>query len=346
MRNKYDIFISYRRDGGAQYARILQLMLIQRGYKVFLDYDELSDGVFSDKIKAAIKEAPVFMLVLSGGAMQRCVNEGDWVREEITLAIKQQKHIVPVNPDNGFDGFPEGMPQELKDSIGSHQHSDISFGQALGATIDLMIKNRLVPTLGERRSNEHKDVDFEAARETLRRKDKNSSLLFWIKNHIFKKDKSVNLLECYVPKKADYDLFISYRREDGRDHARNIQQALKAHGYKKIFFDYDSIQKGEFTKRIIDAIYSCKDFILVLSPKSMKRCTKKGDPVANEIRTALKYNKHIIPVTIDGKEPKWPWKCPEEILQIQEKQYHNHRSDSFFEHSIDELCEKLTCKKS
>lgn len=26
--NKYDIFISYRRDGGAQYARILQLMLI------------------------------------------------------------------------------------------------------------------------------------------------------------------------------------------------------------------------------------------------------------------------------------------------------------------------------
>ena len=25
--NKYDIFISYRRDGGAQYARILQLML-------------------------------------------------------------------------------------------------------------------------------------------------------------------------------------------------------------------------------------------------------------------------------------------------------------------------------
>ena len=122
--------------------------------------------------------------------------------------------------------------------------------------------------------------------------------------------------------------------------------ALKAHGYKKIFFDYDSIQKGEFTKRIIDAIYSCKDFILVLSPKSMKRCTKKGDPVANEIRTALKYNKHIIPVTIDGKEPKWPWKCPEEILQIQEKQYHNHRSDSFFEHSIDELCEKLTCKKS
>ena len=169
--NKYDIFISYRRDGGAQYARILQLMLIQRGYKVFLDYDELTDGIFSDKIKAAIKDAPVFMLVLSKGSMQRCANDGDWVRQEITLAVEQNKHIVPVNPDNGFDGFPEGMPEKLQESIGSHQHSEISFGQALGATIDLMIKNRLVPTLGERTSSEHKDTDYEAAQETLRKQD-------------------------------------------------------------------------------------------------------------------------------------------------------------------------------
>ena len=169
--SKYDIFISYRRVGGAQYARILQLMLIQRGYKVFLDYDELTDGIFSDKIKAAIKDAPVFMLVLSKGSMQRCANEGDWVRQEITLAIEQDKHIVPVNPDNGFDGFPEEMPESLKESIGSHQHSEISFGQALGATIDLMIKNRLVPTLGERVPNEYKDTDFETAQVSLRKID-------------------------------------------------------------------------------------------------------------------------------------------------------------------------------
>lgn len=171
MEHKYDIFISYRRVGGAQYARILQLMLIQRGYKVFLDYDELTDGVFSDKIRAAIKEAPVFMLVLSGGSMTRCANEGDWVRQEITLAVKQQKHIIPVNPDNSFDGFPEGMPEELKEAVGSHQHSEISFGQALGATIDLMIKNRLVPTLGERNSLGKKDEDYASAQETLRKQD-------------------------------------------------------------------------------------------------------------------------------------------------------------------------------
>lgn len=171
MKTKYDIFISYRRDSGAQYARILQLMLIQRGYKVFLDYDELTDGIFSEKIKTAIKDAPVFMLVLSKGSMERCANDGDWVRQEITLAIEQKKHIIPINPDKGFDGFPQEMPERLKDIVGSHQYSEISFGQALGATIDLLIKNRLIPTLGERNVQTHKDEDFATAEETLRKQD-------------------------------------------------------------------------------------------------------------------------------------------------------------------------------
>ena len=171
MKSKYDIFISYRRLGGAQYARILQLMLQQRGYKVFLDYDELTDGVFSDHIKTAIKESPIFMLVLSKESMHRCINNDDWVRQEIILAIEQQKHIVPINPDKEFDGFPKDMPKELKDVVGSHQHSDISFGQALGVTVDLLIKNRLVPNLGERKVEAHMDEDLHSAMETLRKQE-------------------------------------------------------------------------------------------------------------------------------------------------------------------------------
>lgn len=141
--NKYDIFISYRRDGGAQYARILQLELEKRGYKVFLDYEELTDGVFGDNIKEAIREAPIFMMVLSAHYLDRCKNEGDWVREEIMLAIKQQKHIIPINPDNAFDGIPADIPEEIKLIVGSHQHSEVNFGQLLGASIDRMVKNRV-----------------------------------------------------------------------------------------------------------------------------------------------------------------------------------------------------------
>lgn len=169
--NKYDIFISYRRDGGAQYARILQLMLIQRGYKVFLDYDELRDGTFSDRIKAAIKAAPVFMLVLSAGSMARCVNEDDWVGKEIMLAVQESKHFVPLDPDRTFDGVPKGVPVTIKEAIEGNQHSEVSFGQLLGASVEQMIADRLIEKLGARTSLEKKDADFDAAKETLRRID-------------------------------------------------------------------------------------------------------------------------------------------------------------------------------
>lgn len=169
--NKYDIFISYRRDGGAQYARILQLMLIQRGYKVFLDYDELRDGTFTDRIIAAIKAAPVFMPVLSADSMKRCVNEGDWVRKEILLAAQEGKHFVPIDPDRTFNGTPEGVPVALKESIEGNQHSEIAFGQLLGASIDQMITDRLVEKVGVRIPLEKRDSDFDAAKETLRRID-------------------------------------------------------------------------------------------------------------------------------------------------------------------------------
>jgi len=225
---KYDIFISYRRVGGAQYARILQLMLSQRGYKVFLDYDELTDGIFGDHIKAAIKEAPVFMLVLSEKAMERCVNKDDWVRQEIELAIKEDKHFIPVNPDNSFDGVPEGVPEEIKAVATSHQQSEIGFGQTLGVTIDLLIKNRLVPTLGERKCLEHIDTDYNSAVETLKRIDAHnrfmkrlgitavvaslmiaigSSALFW---HRSLKKESLTELRTELEKKySDFHLYLN-----------------------------------------------------------------------------------------------------------------------------------------
>lgn len=167
--NKYDIFISYRRVGGAQYARILQLMLTQRGYRVFLDYDELTDGKFGDHIQDAIQDAPIFMLVLSKEALARCKNEGDWVRREIQLAIAEGKHIIPINPDNTFDGVPEDIPEDIKTEVSTHQHSDINFGQTLGVTVDYMVTNRIEPKIGKRT---RRDNDINYLNQQLSAEDK------------------------------------------------------------------------------------------------------------------------------------------------------------------------------
>lgn len=144
-KKKYDIFISYRRDSGAQYARNLQLMLERKGYKVFLDYDELKDEDFSPQIEAAIRNSAIYMIVLTKGSMVRCAYEGDWVRREIEIAIDNGNKIIPVNPDGTFDGIPDNVPQIIKDAIGLRQYSEINFGQSLNATVDLMDKNRIKP---------------------------------------------------------------------------------------------------------------------------------------------------------------------------------------------------------
>ncbi|MBQ6307736.1 MAG: SUMF1/EgtB/PvdO family nonheme iron enzyme [Bacteroidales bacterium] len=142
---KYDIFISYRRDDGGQYARILQLELEKYNYKVFLDYEELTDGVFGDDIIKAIQSAPIFIMVLTPLYLARSMEPDSWVTKEIKMAIEGGKHFIPVDPDKKFNGIPENTPEEIAEIVRNHQHSSIDFGQALKATVDLMVQNRIIP---------------------------------------------------------------------------------------------------------------------------------------------------------------------------------------------------------
>ncbi len=143
--NKYDIFISYRRDGGKEWARMLSLELERLGYSVFLDFDELKDGIFDKRIMNAIESAPIFMIVLSPHSLDRCVNEDDWVRREIEYAISHSRHFVPVNPDCTFTGFPEDLPDGLKNGLGLHQFSEIMMGQLFKESVEKMVRYRIAP---------------------------------------------------------------------------------------------------------------------------------------------------------------------------------------------------------
>lgn len=142
---KYDVFISYRREGGAQYARTIQQAL-EKHYHVFLDFDELKDGVFNQRIIDAISESPVFLLILSKGALDRCVNETDWMRLEILHAMKCGCHIVPVTiVDDKFEGFPSDFPEELQRAVGCHQFSELQMKTLFKASMEQLIKERIAP---------------------------------------------------------------------------------------------------------------------------------------------------------------------------------------------------------
>lgn len=143
MEREYDIFISYRRVGGKNYARTIKPELEKRGFRVFLDFDELKDGVFDQRIMNAIEEAPVFLLILSEGALDRCVNEGDWVREEILHAQKTRRHIVPVEVDKTFRKLPDNLPSEIADIIGAHTWAQIDTETLLQVSMNEMVRDRI-----------------------------------------------------------------------------------------------------------------------------------------------------------------------------------------------------------
>lgn len=112
MNKRYDIFISYRRDGGEYTARVLRDTLQNQGYRVFFDVEALRAGDFNTMLYSVIEECQDFLLVLSPGALDRCATEGDWVRNEIEHALKHGKNIIPVMM-RGFE-FPAELPASIE----------------------------------------------------------------------------------------------------------------------------------------------------------------------------------------------------------------------------------------
>lgn len=149
--NKYHIFISYRSEDGAQYARILQMQLEKTGYRVFLDYDELKRDRFGEDITHAIQSAPIFLMVLTPLYLQRCKEDGNWIKREIDLAIEGKKHFVPLNPDHKFNGIPDGLSPQIADVVENYQHSIVDFGQTLKATFNQMVDNQIKPIVKPKR---------------------------------------------------------------------------------------------------------------------------------------------------------------------------------------------------
>lgn len=329
MEKQYDIFISYSKSLGADYAASIEKRIAKGGYRVWAEPRDFRYGR-AKMVSDAIKKTSLFILILTPDYIS-----SHNLRQEYDLAQMLQKPIIAIVPHNESGGqnansfeneallFEDYWNNKLPLLFSYSLEDDSDTKDKKVANI---INNYIIPLIGK---PAFKNTMFGFLKY----------LFSWFRS-LFKDDE-LDLTYLYQPQTVDCDIFISYRRKDGLEYARNIQLALMKEGYENIFFDYESIQNGEFKKRILDAIFSCKDFIIVLSPNSMKRCGKKGDPVANEIRAALKYKKNIIPVTIDNKTVKWPRSFPDDLEVLKELQFHDLKTDKFFNDSIDKMCAEL-----
>lgn len=135
----YDAFISYRRESGFLMAQVIYDKLRERGIQCFFDLEELRSGKFDEKILVAIREAHTFILVLPKDALNRCVNEDDWVRQEIIEAVRCDKVIIPVMYD-GFEWPKKWSVKFPKEFHGLEKNNGVSGTQEyLPAMIDKII---------------------------------------------------------------------------------------------------------------------------------------------------------------------------------------------------------------
>ena len=133
----YDIFISYRRDGGDSFAMILKNELKDRGLRVFHDIESLRSGNFNKQLYKEIEESRKVVLVLPPNALDRCINDpNDWVRLEIEHAIRCGKDIIPIMM-RGFV-FPENLPAPL-DLIAKYQGLEPRMDHTFQSSMDYLV---------------------------------------------------------------------------------------------------------------------------------------------------------------------------------------------------------------
>lgn len=113
----YDVFISYRRFSngvnGVDIARSLQQEFRAMGLTVFFDMEELTDGKFNEKLYDAIGDSKNVVFLMTEGSLDRCANEGDWVRNELEQVLRTGVNLVPVAPTGTPVVWPDDLPETL-----------------------------------------------------------------------------------------------------------------------------------------------------------------------------------------------------------------------------------------
>lgn len=148
------VFISYRRNpAGKHLSRLIYQFLTHHGYDAFLDVVTMDNGDFDRIILNQIAARAHFILVLSDGALARCVNPGDWVLREIEEALRLGRNIIPVidegvRIEDEMAHLPAGVRArvETKNAVKlSHDYFD-AFAERVRSFLKKPVTSVVVPT--------------------------------------------------------------------------------------------------------------------------------------------------------------------------------------------------------
>jgi hypothetical protein len=118
------IFISYRRDDTAGYARAVYDELARQfgADRVFIDVDDIGAGQpFDEVIERAVGESKVLVVMIGkrwlgerDGQPPRIGEAGDFVRREVAAALAKGMRVIPVLLDRAAMPTEAQLPNELR----------------------------------------------------------------------------------------------------------------------------------------------------------------------------------------------------------------------------------------
>ena len=355
---EYDVFISYRRDKGAQIARNLQQALEKLGLRVFFDMEELTDGKFNDKLYDAIEQSKNVIFLMTEGALDRCVNEGDWVRNELEHVIETGRNLVPIVPTGTKIAFPEGLPEKLA-AMQMIEVSELNLEKLFKESVAKIAGRLKDVVLADDKERQEAEETFLSQARRFKGNDgvidseERKILGETAKELGISKARQVILIEKveqeFSPQTAlaapdllppvptvvpQFDVFISYRRDGGAADARLMYERLTKEGYS-VSFDMDTLKSGNFNEELLRRVAECKNFIILLSQgcfdRTLKGCRREDDWMRIELATALYNKKNIVAVMLPGFE--FPAKLPPDIDAVRFKngpKYDMYYLDSFY----------------
>jgi hypothetical protein len=113
MSARHDVFISYRRNSGSLLADLVTSRLQALGYNAFMDTKSMPSGPFPESIARIVKDSSDFIPILSKNCFAGPRTGKDWFIEEIKLAMRHSKNIVPVRVEH-FSSNLERLPLSTK----------------------------------------------------------------------------------------------------------------------------------------------------------------------------------------------------------------------------------------
>ena len=119
------IFISYRRSDAAGYAFALHRDLCRRfaSGAIFFDRQSIESGdTFRERLRDAVTECrvvlaligPEWLQVQNDDGMRRLEDPKDFVRQEISQALRLDKKVIPVLFDDKPPPLKKDLPKPLK----------------------------------------------------------------------------------------------------------------------------------------------------------------------------------------------------------------------------------------